>query len=283
VRIFFTVVFVLLLSPVQTAYAWGWDAHKLICAMAERQLTPDAKAMVDSLLEAGADLKGGRVNFAESCLWADDVKHSTRKDTYEHHFINVPDDAQTIDLSRDCEAVNCIAVGVQRALVYLTRETSGKRDVQRRAAALRYLGHYVGDLHQPLHIGNASDWGGNKIDIDWMGKESNLHALWDYEMLDSAGITYPQSTDFLMTIGEESDEQSILAWMNESLALGRSHGYVDVDGRPLKSGDRLGKAYLNRNKPVMFERISLAAHRLANLLNAIAADGKPSAFQLVID
>ena len=278
-----TVVFLLLLallSPLEYALAWGWDGHKLICAVAERQLTHAARRMVDELLEDGAGLKGGKVNFAESCIWADDVKHSTRKDTYEHHFINVPDDAMTIVLARDCEAVNCIAVGIQRALIYLTREPSGRRDVERRAAALRYLGHYIGDLHQPLHIGNSKDWGGNKIKIQWRNKKSNLHALWDYEMLETIGVTYPESTDFLATVNTTSDETSILAWMNESLALGRSHAYADTDGNLIRSGDSLGEAYLNRSKPIMLERMSLAAYRLAGLLNDIAAGRKPTAFEL---
>lgn len=270
----------LVLVPAGEARAWGWDGHKLICALAARQLTAEARSLVDQLLEDGAGLKGGKVNFPESCIWADEVKHSTRKDTYEHHFINVPDDAKTVELARDCEAVNCIAVGVQRALIYLTREPAGRRDVERRAAALRYLGHYIGDLHQPLHIGNAKDWGGNKIRVQWFNKGSNLHALWDYEMLNTIGITYPDSIEFLASVSVTSDERDMLAWMNESLALGRSHAYANMQGGLIQSGDSLGNDYLNRSKPIMLERMSLAAFRLATLLNDIADGKKPSAFEL---
>lgn len=272
----------------ERSFAWGWDGHRFVCAMAEQQLTPKAKAMVNQYLQEAADLKGGVTDFAESCLWADDVKYSTRQDTYEHHFINVPDDANQIVLTRDCQAINCLAVGLQRALVYLTREPDGSRSVTRRAAALRYLGHYVGDLHQPLHIGNASDWGGNKISIRWdfdedRNKKTNLHAIWDYKMPEAMGLKYPDSLPFLMSIEVDAGTGTPLDWMNESLAFGRSHAYVNSKGRPIRDGDRLGKRYLDHNKPIVLERLALAAKRLAALLNEIAEGGQPTAFSITSD
>ncbi|MDA0977459.1 MAG: S1/P1 nuclease [Proteobacteria bacterium] len=263
-----------------TSFAWGWEGHKLICGLAETRLTPEAKAMVNRLLEDGADLKEGVVPFAESCLWADDVKYSTRKDTYEHHFINVPDDAWELDYDRDCTAIHCTAVGVQQALHYLASDTDGDRAVTRRAAALRYLGDYIGDMHQPLHVGNASDWGGNRIRVKWYLKDANLHGIWDYEMLDTMGYKYPDTLEFLSTVEVKDPGGSVADWFQESLTLARTHAYVDTRNRIIKSGDQLGNAYLNRNKPVVIERLVLAADRLASLLNQIAAGEKPRAFRI---
>ncbi|MEO2182684.1 MAG: S1/P1 nuclease, partial [bacterium] len=151
VRFVFSSLFLLLVSF--NAQAWGWDGHRLVCAMAQAKLTPEARIMVDTLLVEGEALKGGQVSFAESCLWPDDVKYSNHKGTYEQHFINVPDEALTVDLLRDCAALNCIATGIQKALTYLSRPAGSGREKARRAAALRFLGHFIGDLHQPLHIG----------------------------------------------------------------------------------------------------------------------------------
>jgi hypothetical protein len=268
----------LLLSS--NAMAWGWEGHKLICAIAQEQLTSDASKMVNRLLEDGKKLNKGVVPFPESCLWADNVKYSTRKGTYEHHFINVPDDAMTIDLHRDCAALNCTATAVQQALVYLGRPAESNKEISRRAAALRFLGHYIGDLHQPLHVGNASDWGGNKIKVRWNNKKSNLHAIWDYEMTDAMGLSYPKSVKFLLTLPTVSKTSSVMDWMNESLALGRSRAYVDQNGSLIKNGDSLGSEYLNHNKPIVLARLALAGKRLADLLNAIAAGEKPTAFLL---
>lgn len=254
------------------APAWGWEGHKLICAMAETQLTPAAHAMVDRLMRDGDELKKGGRNFAESCLWADDVKYGTRRSTYEHHFINVPADAQTIDLARDCAALNCTVVGIQQALTYLARDIDGDRARLRRAAALRFLGHYIGDMHQPLHVGNAADWGGNRINVTINGEQTNLHALWDYKIPEKMGLAYPDSVDFLLTVESAAGESTdMVGWLNESLALARSHAYVDSAGNPIRPGAVIDRAYFERAKPVVIAQMALAASRLADLLNRIAA------------
>lgn len=278
-RFVFSSLFLLLVSF--NAQAWGWDGHRLVCAMAQAKLTPEARLMVDKLLVEGTALKGGQVSFAESCLWPDDVKHSNHKGTYEQHFINVPDEAFTVDLLRDCAALNCLATGIQQALTYLSQPADSSREKTRRAAALRFLGHFIGDLHQPLHVGNASDWGGNKITILWQGKETNLHALWDYGMLQSMGIKYPDSLDFLLSVEKNSKHKHIIDWFNESLSLGRTNAYSNAQGNTIASGDSLGPDYLERNKPVLIAQLVLASERLATILNEIAAGEQPRVFLLI--
>ena len=278
-RFVFSSLFLLLVSF--NAQAWGWDGHRLVCAMAQAKLTPEATIMVDTLLVEGEALKGGQVSFADSCLWPDDVKYSNHKGTYEQHFINVPDEALTVDLLRDCAALNCIATGIQKALTYLSRPAGSGREKARRAAALRFLGHFLGDLHQPLHIGNASDWGGNKITVLWQGKETNLHALWDYGMLESMGIKYPDSLDFLLSVEKTREHKHIIDWFNESLSLGRTNAYSNAQGNIIASGDSLGSDYLERNKPVLIARLVLASERLATILNEIAAGEQPRVFLLI--
>ena len=278
VRLVFSTLLLLFVSF--NAQAWGRDGHRLVCAMAQAKLTPEASLMVDELLAEGKALKDGQVSFAESCLWPDDVKYSNHKGTYEQHFINVPDEALTVDLLRDCAALNCIAIGIQKALTYLSRPPGSGRGKARRAAALRFLGHFVGDLHQPLHIGNASDWGGNKVTVQWLGKETNLHALWDYGMLESMGIKYPDSLEFLLSVEKTSDDKPIIDWFNESLSLGRTNAYSNAQGNIIASGDSLGLDYLERNKPILIERLALASERLARILNEIAAGEQPRVFLL---
>lgn len=270
---------VLSLTVDQEAYAWGRDGHRIVCGLAEEQLNPAAKKMVERLLIQGKQLKGGMVSFPDACLWPDDVKHSTRKSTYEHHFINVPDDAMEIDLGRDCAAANCIAVGVQQALTYLSTRPDGNRASKRQAAALRFLGHYIADLHQPLHIGNASDWGGNRIKVRLDSKETNLHALWDYGLPERFNLNYPESIGFLLTVKHRTADGTVLSWMNESLELARTHAYMDTTGEPIKNGHVISPEYLDRNKPIIIRRLTLAGARLARLLNDIADGGQPAVFR----
>lgn len=266
------------------AGAWGWDGHNLICALAEKQLTEAAALMVAEILSEPGELKSRTTDFPNACIWADNVKHSTHRGTFGHHYINVPDDATSIDLARDCPALNCIAVGVQQSLFYLVEyhdvEPRRRFVRTRRAEALRFLGHYVGDMHQPMHVSNASDLGGNTITVRWLGRHSNLHRVWDYEMLNQMGVSHPESLNWLRRVKPFVPEGGATDWMNESLALARSHAYVDHKGRKIRPGAKLGMNYLNRNKPVLLERMSLAATRLARLLNEIAAGGSPVLYRL---
>lgn len=262
----------LILSPVDKASAWGADGHRLICAMAEAKLTPEAKSMLFETLRMGKFLDNNAdEDFPEACLWPDKVRHTTHKGSYEEHFINVPKSEDSVDLARDCAALNCVATAIQRNLVYLSRDARGKREKARKAAALRFLAHFVGDLHQPLHVGNGEDWGGNKIGVNWYGKKANLHGIWDYEILKKAGITYPDSLEYLQEIKPEDSASDVLAWIRTSFRLARDNAYKDTEGNLIASGDTLGDAYFERAKPIVMSQISLSSSRLAYLLNELAA------------
>ena len=262
----------LILSPVDKASAWGADGHRLICAMAEAKLTPEAKSMLSETLRMGKFLDNNAdEDFPEACLWPDKARHTTHKGSYEEHFINVPKSEDSVDLARDCAALNCVATAIQRNLVYLSRDAQGKREKARKAAALRFLAHFVGDLHQPLHVGNGEDWGGNKIRVNWYGKKANLHGIWDYEILKKAGITYPDSLEYLQEIKPEDSAGDVLAWIRTSFRLARNNAYKDTEGNLIASGDTLGDAYFQRAKPIVMSQISLSSSRLAYLLNELAA------------
>jgi hypothetical protein len=262
----------LILSPVDKASAWGADGHRLICAMAEAKLTPEAKSMLSETLRMGKFLDNNAdEDFPEACLWPDKARHTTHKGSYEEHFINVPKSEDSVDLARDCAALNCVATAIQRNLVYLSRDAQGKREKARKAAALRFLAHFVGDLHQPLHVGNGEDWGGNKIRVNWYGKKANLHGIWDYEILKKAGITYPDSLEYLQEIKPEDSASDVLAWIRTSFRLARDNAYKDTEGNLIASGDTLGDAYFERAKPIVMSQISLSSSRLAYLLNELAA------------
>ena len=262
----------LILSPVDKASAWGADGHRLICAMAEAKLTPEAKSMLSETLRMGKFLDNNAdEDFPEACLWPDKARHTTHKGSYEEHFINVPKSEDSVDLARDCAALNCVATAIQRNLVYLSRDAQGKREKARKAAALRFLAHFVGDLHQPLHVGNGEDWGGNKIRVNWYGKKANLHGIWDYEILKKAGITYPDSLEYMQEIKPENSASDVLAWIRTSFRLARDNAYKDTEGNLIASGDTLGDAYFERAKPIVMSQISLSSSRLAYLLNELAA------------
>lgn len=261
----------LLLMPA-SALAWGETGHRLVCQLAFDSLSTPAKGFVTDTLAQGELLDGnGSTDFAEACLWADKARYEDYKWTYEQHFINVPRAAKRIEFGRDCAAMDCIAVGIQRSLTYLSRPAEGKRDKARNAAALRFLGHYLGDLHQPLHVSHGEDLGGNLIVVKWFDEDTNLHAVWDRKIMERANITYPGSLEMLKSVKTEFASRNVLEWMQGSLILARSHAYPGISGKPVKVGERLEEAYFERSKPIVIEQLATAGRRLAYLLERLTA------------
>lgn len=252
-------------------FAWGNDGHQLICGLAESRLTENAKRFVDELLAQGMELDSGAgyQSFAKSCVWPDKVKYSTFRGSYESHFINLPNTSDSIDLRRDCAALDCILAAIQRNIVYLNSTAEGKREKSRKAAALRFLGHYVGDLHQPLHVSYKKDKGGNLIRVSWYGVKTNLHKIWDVHILEKSGISYPNSLDILRGDNFYESTIDVLFWANESYQLARNSAYVKANGMLIKNNEKLRKAYFTKSKSVVYQQLIKAGNRLALIINRI--------------
>ncbi|XOV88612.1 MAG: S1/P1 nuclease [Pseudomonadota bacterium] len=267
-RVLFLLMILALSQPV---FAWGADGHRLTCRIAYDALSAEGKTWVQQTLALGEHLDGNSSNnLAEACLWPDEARFNDYKGTYEQHFINMPRGASRIDFARDCAAMDCIAVGIQRSLTYLAAEPTSNRERARKAAALRFLGHFIADLHQPLHVAYGDDWGGNKIQVDWFGQTMNLHAVWDTGILERAGISYPASLQSLAALNPDLGSRNVLDWMQETFNLARSHAYPGIDGQPILSGAVLTEAYYQRSLPVASGQLRLGATRLAWLLDQLA-------------
>lgn len=154
------------------SWAWGADGHRLIAEHAVTRLSPAARTEVERLLalEPGATL-------ASVSTWADEVRSPT---TAAWHYLNFPRDADCrYDGDRMCLQENCVVGAIARQLVVLASDAPDER----RLLALKYVVHFVGDVHQPLHAGFADDRGGNTHQLQAFGRGTNLHALWDSAML----------------------------------------------------------------------------------------------------
>lgn len=147
-----------------TSHAWGFEAHRLIASLAEQQLTPQAQKEIQRLLalEPGATL-------ASISTWADENKS---RRTAAWHYVNLPHGDCNYVKARDCPDGACVveALTAQSAVL-----KSNAPDAER-LTALKYVVHLVGDVHQPLHAGYASDKGGSTYQVQAFGKGKNLHA-----------------------------------------------------------------------------------------------------------
>ncbi|MEQ8764383.1 MAG: S1/P1 nuclease [Planctomycetota bacterium] len=243
-------------DPVSFA-PFGRDGHRIVAALAERLLSPVAAQEADRLLDG--------FPLDEIASWADFVKQERNQGP--DHYINTPRTARSIDLDRDANGGRNVVDAIRRYSAIL--EDRSRTDLQRKEA-LQYLVHYVGDIHQPLHVSFSDDRGGNDVEVESFGDVDNLHAVWD------SGLLAHRSSDWKVieeglaarltpeVIAWWRAETDPLQWANESLDITRDV-YVEL---PEFEG-RLLEAYYERNIARLELRMLAAGIRLAALLNRV--------------
>ncbi len=264
---------VILLAALATAPAWGWSrqGHSLVAELAERELTPAALAQVRELLADEADPR-----LAAVASWADDVREADPDGRTERwHYLNLPRGGCDYVAARDCPDGNYVvaAINAQRAIL-----ADAGRPRQERVEALKFLVHFVGDVHQPMHVGYGDDRGGNKFQVNYRGKGApsgegtNLHSVWDYWLLRSGGHRTRTYADLLQQSPVPADAAAgaanpPLAWALESCRL-------ITEDAIYPTRHRLGDAYLDKHRPTAERRVRQAGARLAALLNATLAPAR---------
>jgi hypothetical protein len=252
--------------PAGTAIRW-WDlGHRMVARIAELRLTPEARA-------AAEDILGGQ-SLADASVWADNIKQY-RHDADPLHYVNLPLDATVWDSARYCPDGRCIVAAIPADIRVLTSPAASPLD---RAEALRFLIHFMGDLHQPLHAGDNSDRGGNQRVVYLLGDSTNLHKVWDGQILERQGVTEPgyfallrREMDTMDLAGLERG--TVVDWAMESHRIAAQRVYR------LPSDGRIGQAYVSANRPVIDHAIIAAGVRLARVLNQALADYRPSAVE----
>ena len=254
------------------APAWSYDIHAVICEIAWQRLSPDARRFVLEVREADPEPSP---TFAESCIWADEVRRTTHRETYEYHYINVVRGSEDVEWSRDCGAFACAAVAVVRYGRVLAEPAASRGARVGRAEALKFLGHFMGDLHQPLHAGFGYDRGGNDTEVLWNGERENLHWVWDGLVLRGLGQDWRRDGERLareITPEEAARWTSfdVYGWTDRAFDVTRTFAY-DLPG-----GDLAETPYAERAAGIALEQVKKAGVRLAHFLETIAA-GRPLA------
>ena len=249
-----------IIFPDKNAKAWGPKAHQVVGYVAEHFLQPDVK----TILRQEFNIK----HLAQVAVWADDVRKSRRQKLW--HYSNVKEGKWLYLQERDCPQGNCV---VERIKFY--HQTLKNRDLpkKKRREAIKYLVHFIGDIHQPLHLGNQSDRGGNRINILFRGEHTNLHALWDSGIIASRAWRVKKYSRFLALRIKDEDasewsDSTRVDWANESRRFALEHAYNVKKGRRVK----LTKDYLGRANEIIDLRLSQAGVRLANILNQTLAE-----------
>jgi nuclease S1 len=269
-RSWFTVAATLLIST-QTAspvWAWGRLGHRVISRLAEKNLNPTAKAAIAELLEPGESL-------ADASTWADEVRGRMRN-TAPWHYVDVPLDEPRYDarFSGDTSTKGCVVDKVNEFRLVVKDKT---KSVEDRRFALRFLIHCLEDMHQPCHVGDNHDKGGNQTQVRWYDRGSNMHRVWDGSIIERAGTTEDFWLNDLASLDTTENRTAWMSgtpedWATESLLAAREAYQDPQTGKRIKSGTKLGDAYQAKYLPVARQRLAQAGMRLAMVLNEAFAE-----------
>ena len=276
-------ILILALGYVPCACAWGPQGHRTVGAIADRLLTPEARAMVGELLAADRDKFGnpsGRTTLEAVAVWADEIR-GTAADEPRWHY----DDAPVCGtLARDsyCPHGQCNSAQLERLTAVLA---DARAAPLARNEALKWVVHLVGDIHQPLHAADNGDQGGNRVAVALAGVRTrgreNLHRAWDTELVTQALHTRnrqqpPADIDALAREAQrlvaEAGQGTPADWARQSASLAKNVAYqypgfacgTVPDGLVVLDGD-----YQSEAAGIVRERLLVAGGRLSNLLNEV--------------
>lgn len=257
----------LILFPVNL-FAWGTAGHKTVAAVADRFISKTTKQSISRYL--------GKDSLATASTWADEIKKQSNlwSHTYGYHFEAVSDNDTYLNSLKGKDSAEQAKGGVIEAI--LESESALRNPMTsfaEKTRALKFLVHFVGDIHQPLHSGRPEDRGGNDIERKWNKKKTNLHAIWDTDIIESghsefsskgSSISEDKYADFLIkkfansSINVASDD--VDQWTQDSMK-----------NRPdiYKYAQDSDAVYTNRFLDVTDSYVYIAGVRLAAVLTSI--------------
>lgn len=233
---------------------WGQNGHRTVGYIAEQHLSRKAKRNIEKIL--------GHESIAMAGNYMDLIKSDPQ---YDHmnpwHYATIPDEA-TYEEAGTPEEGDVIA-SIQRIINELQSKNFSKGD---ETFNLKCLIHLVGDVHQPLHVGNGKDRGGNDVNVEYFWERSNLHRVWDSGIIDSQQLSYTEYGKSLNHVTKsqikEWQSSSVVEWAEESMQY-REQIY------DLPENHKINYKYNYDNLEVVNLRLLQAGIRLAGILNEI--------------
>ncbi len=243
------------LQNVAAVEDWGKTGHRTTGEIAERYLTKKAKRKIDQLL------KGEGLAFVAN--YGDDIKSDSLYDKYyAWHYVNFPF-GEKYEAHPKSDRGDLI-VGITTCIDKLNSDLTTEDE---KTFHLKMLVHFIGDLHQPLHVGMAKDKGGNDFQVRWFKNGTNLHRVWDYVMIDDYDMSYTElaanADDLSKYQLKQIQTGSVIDWMYESRALCEQI-YANTE-----VGDKLGYRYMYDYTSLVRSQLQKGGIRLAVLLNDI--------------
>jgi nuclease S1 len=254
----------LFFGSARSALAWGRMGHRASARFVESRLSQQARAIIRDLLEPGESL-------ADAATWPDENSREI-PGSAAWHFVNVRVSSPHYS-PKDCRPQGCVVTKITEFRTILADRNAAR--AQRRMA-LRFFVHLVQDLHQPMHVADRNDRGGNNLQLRYGRYDNtNLHQVWDSGLLSQRFRREADLVHELETVANQPKSRDwvkgrIEDWADESLEVGR-RAYLAVPGSSvmLRMGDAISRDYENENLPAAVERLARSGVRLASMLNEI--------------
>jgi hypothetical protein len=255
-------------SSVET-FARGYAGHRIIAEIAEQFLKPETSRKVRYLLAIE-----NVTTLAEVSAWADQIRVQ-RPETTSWHYVNIPvhpaaGEPSGYEAHRDCRSNDCVVAKIEQ----FERVLADQQDSERhRVEALKYLVHFIADVHQPLHVSNDHDRGGNDVPVTFMGLTTNLHSVWDTGIIEHS--IQGDERGYAMRLSQNIRERELsqwsqgdpIAWANESHHVASSIIYGEMQHAGV-----LPDTYEALALPIVDAQLERAGVRLAKVLNECLND-----------
>lgn len=239
----------------KTSDDWGKTGHRTIGLIAEKHLTKKAKKAIDALLNDAS--------LATVSTYADEIRSDKAYNAYAPwHYVNLASDESYATAEKNPKGD--IVTAIQFCIEQIKNTSLSK---EKRAFHLKLLVHFIGDLHQPLHAGRKEDKGGNSIKLKWFGRSTNLHRVWDSDIIDDYQMSYTEMAKSLTFFSKQQRkaiaQTSLLEMVAESQAIA-TEIYADIEGK-----ERLGYKYSYKYLDTVKQQLLKGGLRLAETLNTI--------------
>ncbi|QVY65555.1 S1/P1 nuclease [Polaribacter sp. Q13] len=241
-------------TTVETVF-WGPTGHRTTAKIAEKHLTNKTKRKIDKLL------KGQSLAFVST--YGDQIKSDKKYNKfYSWHYVNMDLDEKYADAEKNPKGD--LVTGIHKCVQVLKDKNSSEED---KVFYLKILVHLVGDLHQPLHIGQREDKGGNGIQVQWFGTGTNLHTVWDSKMIEEWNMSYGELADNAKDLSKSEikaiENGTVVEWVDEV------HEITKDVYSSAKVGENLKYRYSYDYLGTVRTQLQKGGIRLAKILNEI--------------
>lgn len=248
-------LFILLFFSSSMLFAWSDTGHRVVGEVASHNVKKRVLKKINKI--------SNHQSLASMSTFGDEIKSDDRfKEFYSWHFVNFKEGEKYNHATKNSEGD--LYQAVEKCISILKNKSTSKED---QLFYLKLLVHFVGDLHQPLHVGHEADKGGNDIKLSWFGKSTNLHRVWDGDMIDGYNMSFTELANNLPYVYknqvQDLQKGSVLDWVYESQTLAATV-YATVSPE-----EKLSYRYSYLYFPLVQKQLQKGGLRLAKILNDI--------------